>query len=134
MFDLPPADAAWDARRLEALARSMLDGLSVWVREIRRPEVEHSPSVIRHEAERASRMADLWEAEIEHPWMRGALNLAQITLGCALGPGAGEFPIFTGGRDVRNYATGLTASPHGRRSWRLRHNRSIEDRPRTEPR
>ena len=85
MFDPPPGDAAWEALRLDALARSMLDGLSVWVREIRRPEVEHSPSVIRHEAERASRMADLWEAEIEHPWMRGALNLAQITLGCALG-------------------------------------------------
>jgi glutathione S-transferase len=30
-------------------------------------------------------MADLWETEIAHPWMRGALNLAQITLGCALG-------------------------------------------------
>ena len=85
MFDLPPGDAAWEALRLEALARSMMDGLSVWVREILRPEGERSPSVIRHEAERASRMADLWESEIEHPWMRGALNLAQITLGCALG-------------------------------------------------
>ena len=30
-------------------------------------------------------MANLWEAEIEHPLMRGALNLAQITLACALG-------------------------------------------------
>ena len=85
MFDLPPGDAAWEALRLEALARSMMDGLSVWVREIRRPEGERSPSVIRHEKERANRIADLWQAEIEHPWMRGALNLAQITLGCALG-------------------------------------------------
>ena len=85
MFDLPPGDAAWDVLRLEALARSMMDGLSVWVREILRPEGERSPSVIRHESERANRMSDLWETEIEHPWMRGALNLAQITLGCALG-------------------------------------------------
>ena len=85
MFDLPSGDAAWEVLRLEALARSLLDGLSVWGREILRPDGERSPSVIRHEAERASRMADLWEAEIAHPWMRGALNLAQITLGCALG-------------------------------------------------
>ena len=51
----------------------------------RRPEGERSPSVIRHEAERASRMADLRKSEIEPPWVCGALNLAQITLGCALG-------------------------------------------------
>lgn len=85
MFDLPSGDAAWEVLRLEALARSLLDGLSVWGREILRPDGERSPSVIRHELERASRMADLWETEIAHPWMRGALNLAQITLGCALG-------------------------------------------------
>ena len=111
----------------------MMDGLSVWVREILRPEGERSPSVIRHETERASRMADLWEAEIEHPWMRGALNLAQIHSAVRSGSKRG-IPIFTGGRDVRNYATGLTASPHGRRSWRLRHNRAIDDQPGTKPR
>jgi glutathione S-transferase len=85
MFDLPEGDAAWEPRRLEALGRSMMDGLSVWLREIQRPAGERSPTVIRHEADRAGRLADAWEAEIDHPWMRGALNLAQITLGCALG-------------------------------------------------
>jgi glutathione S-transferase len=30
-------------------------------------------------------MADLWELEIGHPLMQGPFNLAQITLGCALG-------------------------------------------------
>jgi len=84
-FDFPAGHQAWEARRLEALARSMLDGLSVWSREIARPQDERSPTVIRHEADRSRRMADLWEAEIEHPFMRGALNLAQITLACALG-------------------------------------------------
>ena len=49
MFDLPSGDAAWEVLRLEALARSLLDGLSVWVREILRPEGERSSSVIRHE-------------------------------------------------------------------------------------
>ncbi|HXZ55699.1 MAG TPA: glutathione S-transferase N-terminal domain-containing protein [Burkholderiales bacterium] len=76
---------SWEARRLEALARSLLDGLSVWGREISRPEDERSPTVIRHEKDRARRMADVWEAEIGQPLMRGALNMIQITLGCALG-------------------------------------------------
>ena len=30
-------------------------------------------------------MLDLWEREIGHPYMRGALNMAQLTLACALG-------------------------------------------------
>ena len=84
-FDLPAGGEAWEARRLDALARSLVDGLSVWGREITRPPHEQSPSVIQHEAERCRRMADLWEAEIGHPLMRGALNMIQLTLACALG-------------------------------------------------
>jgi len=84
-FDLPAGRAAWQARRLEALARSMLDGLAVWGRELARPENERSPSVLQHEAARAERMADLWENELDHPMMRDPLNMVQLTLGCALG-------------------------------------------------
>lgn len=84
-FDLPGGDQTWESRRLEALARSMLDGLSVWGREILRPENERSPGVIQHETARAQRMADVWEREIGQPLMRGALNMIQITLACALG-------------------------------------------------
>jgi len=84
-FQLPADAQSWEGRRLEALARSLLDGLSVWGREILRPEDERSPTVIRHEKDRARRMADVWEAEIGHPLMQGALNMIQITLGCALG-------------------------------------------------
>jgi glutathione S-transferase len=84
-FDLPDGARSWEARRLEALARSMLDGLSVWGREISRPENERSPGVMQHEANRAQRMADVWERETEHTLMRGALNMIQITLACALG-------------------------------------------------
>lgn len=84
-FDLPAGDQAWEARRLESLARSLMDGLAVWSREILRPRDERSPTVIQHEASRSGRMTDLWEAEIGHPLMRGALNMAQITLACALG-------------------------------------------------
>jgi glutathione S-transferase len=84
-FDLPAGGEAWEARRLEGLARSMVDGLAVWSREIARPQDERSPTVLKHEADRSERMADLWETEIDHPLMRGALNLAQITLACGLG-------------------------------------------------
>src|SRR5262245_33546496 len=84
-FDLPAGRASWQARRLEALARSMLDGLAVWGRELARPENERSPTIIKHEAARSARMVDVWEAGIDHTWMRGVLNMAQITLACALG-------------------------------------------------
>jgi glutathione S-transferase len=84
-FDPPAGGQALEARRLEALARSMLDGLAVWSREIVRPQDERSPTVLQHEAQRSRRMAELWEAEIDHPLIHGALNLAQITLACALG-------------------------------------------------
>jgi glutathione S-transferase len=83
-FD-PPAGVALQARRLEALARSMLDGLAVWGRELARPENERSPSVLQHEAARGRRMADLWEKELDHPLLRGPLDMVQLTLGCALG-------------------------------------------------
>jgi len=84
-FEVPAGEQAWEARRLEALARSMVDGLAVWGREIARPRNERSPTVIRHETDRAQRMVALWDREIGHPLMRGSLNMAQITLACALG-------------------------------------------------
>ena len=84
-YELPAGDQGWEARRLEGLARSMVDGIAVWGRELYRPRNERSPTVIQHEAARSARMADLWEAQIDHPWMRGALNMAQITLACGLG-------------------------------------------------
>ncbi len=85
MLNLPTGEPGWEARRLEALARSLMDGLAVWSRENGRPEKERSPTTLKHEAARAARMADVWEKEIDHPWMHGTLNMAQITLACALG-------------------------------------------------
>ena len=84
-FDLPAGDQVWEACRLEALARSLMDGLAVWGRELSRPRQERSPTVLLHEANRSKRLADLWELEIDHPFMREELNMAQITLACALG-------------------------------------------------
>jgi glutathione S-transferase len=85
VFELPAGAEAWEARRLEALARSLVDGVAVWGRELARPQNERSPTTVRHEAARSGRMADLWEREIGHPWMHGALNMAQLTLACGLG-------------------------------------------------
>jgi len=82
---LPGGESEWEARRLEALARSLMDGLTVWSREISRPENERSPTTIRHETERSRRLIDLWEREIASPLLRGPLDMIQITLGCALG-------------------------------------------------
>ena len=74
-----------EARRLEALARSWVDGLSVWNRELTRPQGERSPGIIAHERERSRRLSDVWEREIDNPVMRGAFNMVQLTLGCTLG-------------------------------------------------
>ena len=92
-FDFPGGGERWEARRLEALARSMMDGVAVWLREVRRPQNEQSPTIVRHEADRAARFADLWEREIAHPLMRGPLNLPQITLACTFGLEARLSPL-----------------------------------------
>ena len=83
-FEVPPGEAGWRLRALEALARSLLDGLAVWGRELRRPEDERSPTILRHEAERSQRLADCWEEQIDDPLMQGPFNMAQLTLICAL--------------------------------------------------
>ena len=55
--------------RLDARAVSLLDGISVWFRELVRPADERSPTVIQHETARADRLITEWETRIAHPWM-----------------------------------------------------------------
>ncbi len=88
---LPHATQGWAYGRLETYARSMLDGISVWVREMRRPVNERSPTILAHEAARAERLAVFWEREINHPLMQGPVNVAQLTLLCGL-----DFAAFGG--------------------------------------
>lgn len=85
VFGIPAGDQAWEVRRLQALASTVLEGIAVWGRELMRPENERSPAILEHEKSRNARMSDLWESVIDHPVMRGKLNMVQITLGCALG-------------------------------------------------
>ena len=80
LFDLPQGEAAWETRRLGALAGTLLEGVSVWVREIRRPVDERSPTILAHELSRSERLIELWEDQIDHPLMNGKLTMAQIVL------------------------------------------------------
>lgn len=83
-FARPEGADRWDFAMAEARARAFLDGLSVWVRELKRPEDERSPGVIAHEAERAIRLLAIWEANADNRWLTGDLNHVQMALIAAL--------------------------------------------------
>jgi len=81
MFAPSTGDAGWEERRLEAMARSLLDGVALWGREyLYRAEHERSNTILAHEGARASRLMDAFERECEHPALTGPLNMAQVTL------------------------------------------------------
>ena len=85
----PPGLAYWPFRRAQATARSMLDGVSVWAREILRPEDQQSPQIIEHERLRAERLADYFEKAVAVPPLalepeKPSLNIPQLILFCAL--------------------------------------------------
>ena len=71
-------------RRFEAMARSMCDGISVWVREMRRPESERSPTILNHEVARSQRMADFFETEASNPIVQGPPLMAHFVIAVAL--------------------------------------------------
>ena len=84
-FEAPIGTEGLQVRRLEALARSLMDGVSVWIREGFRPVDERSPGIVSHEQARAARLIDVWENEIIDSVMQGDLNnMAQLTLITAL--------------------------------------------------
>ena len=84
-FDPPSGEAGWEIRRLEGVARSMLDGVALWGREFMyRSENERSPTIVAHEAARAKRLFDFLEGEADNPALRGDFNMAQMTLACTL--------------------------------------------------
>jgi glutathione S-transferase len=83
-FHHPRHQSDWAYRRLEATARSMCDGISVWVREMSRPANERSPTVLAHEVARSQRLADVFEARASDPLMRGAPGMAHLILAVTL--------------------------------------------------
>ena len=92
-FARPMGADRWDFAMAEARARSLLDGLSVLVRERYRPEDERSPTIIAHEIARARRMLTLWEKEFEAPPLIGPLNYVQMVMAC-VGEAVGRVPEF----------------------------------------
>jgi glutathione S-transferase len=90
-FHHPSRDTDWAYRRLESSARSLCDGIAVWVREMYRPAHERSPAVLAHEAARSRRMADHFETRVPE-LATGPLAMAHLTLAVALDTAARRGP------------------------------------------
>jgi glutathione S-transferase len=74
----------WAYLRLELMARSMCDGISVWTREMARPANERSPTVLAHEVARSQRMADVFERLIADQLLQGPTRMAHLIVAVAL--------------------------------------------------
>jgi glutathione S-transferase len=83
-FHHPLRESDWAYRRLESSARSMCDGISVWTREMQRPETERSLTVLAHELARMQRMANFFEAQVANPPLQDAPGMAHLLLVVAL--------------------------------------------------
>lgn len=83
-FARPAGEAGWSQWRREATARSLMDGLSVWLRELRRPQDEQSSGIVGHERARALRTTRALEVDLDDPVWQGPFNMAQMTLIVAL--------------------------------------------------
>jgi glutathione S-transferase len=86
-FHNPLGEPDWGYLRLEFMARSMCDGISVWTREMSRPASERSPTVLAHEAARSQRMADVFDDRVADPLMQAALRMTHLILAVALDRG-----------------------------------------------
>jgi glutathione S-transferase len=80
----PAGGADWSRRRLEASARSMLDSIAVWAREMARPESERSSTTLAHETARTQRMADHFEGEVARSELQDEASMAPWVLAVAL--------------------------------------------------
>jgi len=83
-FHLAADSTNWAYRRLEATARSLCDGIAVWVREMHRPQHERSPGILAHEVARSERLADVFERHVGDPGLGGAAKMAHFILAAAL--------------------------------------------------
>jgi glutathione S-transferase len=83
-FHRSSSERDWADGRLEAKARSLCDGIAVWVREMSRPESERSPTVLAHEAARARRLANLFETEAGTTLLQETPAMGHLVLAVAL--------------------------------------------------
>ncbi len=78
-------DEDWRARSLEGLVTGFLDGIAVWVRELRRPEGGQSAFLLEVERARAERCLERLERELVTGGLGAGWDFAHIQLACALG-------------------------------------------------
>jgi glutathione S-transferase len=83
-FHDPRRASDWAYLRLEFAARSMCEGICVWVREMARPASERSSTVLAHEAARGQRMADIFENRVVDPLMQGTPLMAHLILAAVI--------------------------------------------------
>lgn len=117
-IDAVGEEAYWEFRREEVMARSMLDGVSVWGREIIRPFGEQSPGIIEHENRRAMRLAGVFEGLVAGDILSGPMNLPQLLLYSALNMNA-RIPAFdwrTGHPNLVSWFDRMQALPSVRES------------------
>jgi glutathione S-transferase len=75
-------DPATAARALEGVVTGFLDGVSVWVRELRRPPGERSPGILEQERARAWRCVTWLESRIDD--VGEGVDYPRLCLGAAL--------------------------------------------------
>jgi glutathione S-transferase len=83
-FHRPRSEPDWAYLRLEFMARSMCDGISVWSREMHRPTSQRSPTVLAHEVARSQRMADVFEGHVADRLMQRTPGVAPLILAVAV--------------------------------------------------
>jgi glutathione S-transferase len=83
-FHKPLGPPYWTYFRLEFMARSLCDGISVWTREMARPANERSPTILAHEVARSQRMADVFEVLMDDALMQGSPRMAHLILAVAI--------------------------------------------------
>src|SRR6516165_6043900 len=83
-FHDPRRQTDWAYQRLEFAARTMCEGICVWLREMARPAGERSPTALAHEVARAQRLADVFEGYVADPLMQTAPTMAHLILAVAL--------------------------------------------------
>lgn len=83
-FERPVGADLWEVLRLEEQASSLMDCVSVWIRELLRPPSDRSETIIDHENARCQRLVRTWEDEIDSQFLNGSFNYAQMKLACAL--------------------------------------------------
>jgi len=71
-----------DAQAIEGIVIGFIDGVSVWIRELRRPEEDRSSDILRQELERVQRCVAWFDAHIDE--LGVAVNYASSHLYIAL--------------------------------------------------